>query len=990
MFPFEELFLDANMAKQERGVVSAKSLPVHEMDTNILFEKFTVEEIREIEKKTRADIERKKEDLRIMVGERYRDLIEAADTITEMKNSAQNVMSSIAKMEEMCKSLKQRHMIKGTSFQQRKGQGQQEGKKQEVRFYGIASQIKLLLDMPEKIWSALDEEDYLTATRHFLLSRHIHTGLQLESQKSGNLLTMFPVLTRQWAAISHFRSTILQGCRTVLKQASATDEQIARALCSIILLEDSTPRQVFNEFLLARTTAVQQLFHPSQQSVSVKDQISLVVQLITTTIHQIHTVFYSPESPSDIPCNLLLGILTQVTSEKQQDSGLLETHGSMSAKCLPRSVLDFVPTLRSHAVPVSVQHLQDNCQQWINTCMSNVTSGVGKLLSFVNTVKRLADIRDQVWLYLKQDSSMQAWQSVCQRILNKPLSIWHGFLQPLFISRVKALIKFQLDTSTELTKRQITKVVMTIGSTEEGCIADTDLAGYIWQESPGDIPTNMAWTTATSRSTSDNPGGLIMKAKAFTPVIQSLCKTFDEKLQGMVQDSLSYLSLSCEEDHRVAGPKPFDRLSDTDTLCEHIQTTCKAGLEELLKYLSEHLKLWEKSLQEIKDENINQLTQDKVLLVGRLCSALGDMVPALQQCIMGKSAIHGTDSHRGQKKPSSHSSSKSVENPEWVKTKERLCNCHKEAYRIWVDHLTETVVSRFRSAVCSREHRNALIHCTRWDEVNIEEETEDGKKISSKIRVPMQASWYVQDLLYSLCREINRVGGHAVQRGTLQQLVFKVSDAVMKCFEEVISHSKKNDKDYLPLTQQRALQLIFDIKFILQIIPRKDDTVESKTYQKSAARVIETLEEKVDPFDLDVFSPYMQSHLMKQGQRSAVLYGALTSLDRLGLFSMGRPVQSGQSEQHNVLPLTSCPGRFTLLPISTQPIRSSIQAPVIQQPLYKAKTSEPHSHSLTAKAAAVLPQTSTIQKESSFYNKLGSMSSMSELSSWFSNIGSKS
>lgn len=51
-------------------------------------------------------------------------------------------------------------------------------------------------------------------------------------------------------------------------------------------------------------------------------------------------------------------------------------------------------------------------------------------------------------------------------------------------------------------------------------IADTDLAGYIWHESPGDIPVNMAWTTATSRSNSDNPGGLIMKAKAYTPVIQ--------------------------------------------------------------------------------------------------------------------------------------------------------------------------------------------------------------------------------------------------------------------------------------------------------------------------------------------------------------------------------------------------------------------------------------------------------------------------------------
>lgn len=36
-----------------------------------------------------------------------------------------------------------------------------------------------------------------------------------------------------------------------------------------------------------------------------------------------------------------------------------------------------------------------------------------------------------------QDSCMQGWDLVCQRILNQTLSIWHGFLQPLFISRVK-------------------------------------------------------------------------------------------------------------------------------------------------------------------------------------------------------------------------------------------------------------------------------------------------------------------------------------------------------------------------------------------------------------------------------------------------------------------------------------------------------------------------------------------------------------------------
>ena len=71
-------------------------------------------------------------------------------------------------------------------------------------------QIKLLHDMPEKIWSALDNRAYLLSTRLFLLARHVNTSLQLDSQHSARVLTRFPVLTTQWAAIGHFKATILQ------------------------------------------------------------------------------------------------------------------------------------------------------------------------------------------------------------------------------------------------------------------------------------------------------------------------------------------------------------------------------------------------------------------------------------------------------------------------------------------------------------------------------------------------------------------------------------------------------------------------------------------------------------------------------------------------------------------------------------------------------------------------------------------------------------
>ena len=75
-----------------------------------------------------------------------------------------------------------------------------------------------------QIWTSLDCEDYLSASRLFLLSQHINTSLQLDSQHAPNFLYWFPVLNRQWAAISHFKLTILQGCRRTLKEPSASDQ----------------------------------------------------------------------------------------------------------------------------------------------------------------------------------------------------------------------------------------------------------------------------------------------------------------------------------------------------------------------------------------------------------------------------------------------------------------------------------------------------------------------------------------------------------------------------------------------------------------------------------------------------------------------------------------------------------------------------------------------------------------------------------------------
>lgn len=76
-------------------------------DPAALFETHGTEEIRGLERQVRAEIEHKKEELRQMVGERYRDLIEAADTIGQMRCCAEGLVDAVKATDQYCARLRQ-------------------------------------------------------------------------------------------------------------------------------------------------------------------------------------------------------------------------------------------------------------------------------------------------------------------------------------------------------------------------------------------------------------------------------------------------------------------------------------------------------------------------------------------------------------------------------------------------------------------------------------------------------------------------------------------------------------------------------------------------------------------------------------------------------------------------------------------------------------------------------------------------------------------
>lgn len=108
----------------------------------------------------------------VFSSERYRDLLKAADTIGEMKNTSQSVTDQISRVMGTCRSLNDQQLLGFKSEpQQFKSLD-----RQTSNYYGIVVQIKLLTELPELIWTCIDAEDYFVATQLFIFSRHISTG----------------------------------------------------------------------------------------------------------------------------------------------------------------------------------------------------------------------------------------------------------------------------------------------------------------------------------------------------------------------------------------------------------------------------------------------------------------------------------------------------------------------------------------------------------------------------------------------------------------------------------------------------------------------------------------------------------------------------------------------------------------------------------------------------------------------------------------------
>lgn len=248
----------------------------------------------------------------IYISERYRDLLQAADTIGTMRTTAHSVIAHIDDITATCRRLNEQQLIgfrtAGTPTHQAASTAaaapiHTAAHRAVQQFNGIGVQIRVLAALPELIWSRMDAEDYFVAAQLFALSRHISTGLQLDVHRP--LMRYFPVARHLWATLSPFYQTIRLACWLALGRREIGSATAARCLAALLLLENGSMDRLLGTLIQVRGNTFRATLSDdgvvatdasiglddTKQQMRIQDRVLASLEVLLATLRLVHECF---------------------------------------------------------------------------------------------------------------------------------------------------------------------------------------------------------------------------------------------------------------------------------------------------------------------------------------------------------------------------------------------------------------------------------------------------------------------------------------------------------------------------------------------------------------------------------------------------------------------------------------------------------------------------------------------------------------------------
>ncbi|CAO1415921.1 unnamed protein product [Diamesa serratosioi] len=841
-----------------------------------IFEQNSIGEIDAINRKIQAEIELKKENLRTMVGERYRDLILAADTIQQMKTTSSKISDHVNKLTKSCQELNNKQLI---GFKSENEHQRKINRSINNNFYGIVVQIKILTSLPEMIWSFIDNEDYFVATQLFIFSRHISTGLKLDT--NNDIMKKFPVAKKQWDLLSPFFFTIKQSCLQTLEREELSAETASKCLASLLLLENCQLEKLLSTFIQTRSKTYLSILQNENYGV-VKEKMLGSVTVLINTVKLLHECFIGDNGDD----GYLLKELKQISAENSKPTlSLINYEDSAIIQTLPDIIAKYKPQV--FFIPLKRESLESTINSWLKTIENVSQHQLKSMVQLITSIKTVQDIQKQI----NKIEKPRNWLKICQD-LHLPVNIdfFKKFYQNLINERIEFIINISWTNILDDLKLEVEKLFT------DNKKVHRDMKSYVWTDDPLDTPLSLKDALSTNKQSHK----LLMKVKGFSTSTVEVCNKIDTSLELLFNDLKMYLG-DQNNVMEMRKTKPVD--ADHHKIILYLRECSKENISTLIT--------------SIKSSTFNN-TGENCVMLARLLQAISELCPNLKLCFSGHLLMEQsylrdpTRDDDGDK--------------EWNNVCLLLEEESLRFWKLWV----ELFVKEWKQLDDKVTVITLLTDFPNWDTITIEEKDETDNTVQSQIYVPSQLSFSIQSYLYEIITQLNRIIPHTLPKSIHLLIVEKLVEKLADYYE------KLKTNEFVNGNQKASWQYFLDLKVLALMFVGRENKSISERYQQ----LISHFKSVIDPFDFDVFYQHVNNNVKRNAFRTQCGFGCLIpNIEQLSGILANQSFSTAQDKDPNILTMSTTGTTVPWFPLL--PIVSKESTAVIQPEPEKKKVSAP-------------------------------------------------
>ncbi|KAJ7631145.1 hypothetical protein FB45DRAFT_917631 [Roridomyces roridus] len=609
-------------------------VPTSELDPDELFAKHTIGEVKVVQQRLRADADAKQEELRLMVGERYRELLQASSSIIAIARSSKRVIEALEETKDGILAQDEPPMPKRGSIQ---GRGDAHLHTLQV----FSAHMKLLLDAPEHLWRLIERKKYFTAAWLFLLARVVHRALVRDEEQDEeawsvqglDALEQFPLVQCQWEAVSQFRAQIIHRATLSLRECITPPEDACAALLTLHLLDSRPLTETLSVFLNQRSKSLLGMLSEGSPtspllfgSISrhgnghvveknsrkasvreVKEATQTALDAMVRTLTTSRVVFEQTDSMPSMIGAVLESIQSESSSPISLPSELqLTTQTLLSTLPSSTHFLLLPPSLRSYKPYVDLTsssslmeqtHLGRVLDQWFQTTNQTLQIAASKWFSDLQTAAEVWSLRSSIRQWIDQSTLKQREMETLNKIFDDAAQ-----------QRVLNIWKLALSDAEDAFQLQLAAATKSLRETPKEQRKDSSPIEFLFNAPPLPVISGLG---SVDSSFQKYTSSLRRQLLGRTSLLDSVLATLESCARSLQRDLSVILAGEGEEARGVMAKLSEQYRPDAEGLCTGVLDTLTSA--------------------EKQDSEDSELTIDSLVFVGHVADELSCASPFVSE-----------------------------------------------------------------------------------------------------------------------------------------------------------------------------------------------------------------------------------------------------------------------------------------------------------------------------------------------------------------------